>query len=74
MMRPMKILASMVHELLGLFVDDQGLALWILGVVAVATLLAFGLQAPPAIVGAVLLLGCASGLIVSVLRAARARV
>jgi hypothetical protein len=64
----MKILAAIFHEILGLFVDDEGLALSILGVVALASLLAFGLQAPSLVTGAVIVVGCAGALVVSVLK------
>jgi hypothetical protein len=57
-------------EIFGLFVDDQGLALAILAVVALALAIAFGLHAP-AIAGAALILGCVGALAASVLRARR---
>ena len=65
----MKALAALLNEIVGLFVDDKGLALSILGVVAAAMLLAFGVHAPSIVTGAVLALGCAGALVVSVLRA-----
>jgi len=64
----MTILAAICREILGLFVDDQGLALAILGVLAVALLFAFALHAA-AVAGAVLLLGCLGALIFSTLKA-----
>ncbi len=67
----MNIVAAIFHEALGLFVDDEGLALSILGVVAVAIFVVYGLGAPAALAGAVLLLGCVGALIVSALRAGR---
>lgn len=67
----MKAIVALFNEILGLFVDDQGLALSILGVVAVAIVLAFGLQAPSAIVGAVIVVGCVSALILSTLKGGR---
>ena len=66
----MKAIAAIIHEILGLFVDDQGLALSILGVVAVAIVLAFGPHAPSMVTGAVIALGCVGALVVSVLRGA----
>jgi hypothetical protein len=64
----MTILAAICREILGLFVDDQGLALTILCVLAVAVLCAFAFHAE-AIAGAVLLLGCLGALIFSTLKA-----
>jgi hypothetical protein len=64
----MKVLAAIGREILGLFVDDQGLALAILGVLAVAVLCAFALHAE-AVAGVVLLLGCLGALIFSTLKA-----
>jgi hypothetical protein len=63
----MKLLATIFREILGLFVDDQGLALVVLGVLAVALLLGFGLHATD-IAGAALVLGCLAGLAYSVLK------
>jgi hypothetical protein len=60
---------AIVREILGLFVDDQGLAFSILATVAAAVALAFGFHAP-AIAGAVLLLGCLGALVVSTLKGA----
>ncbi len=64
----MKVLVAIANELLGLFVDDQGLALTILGAIAAALLIAFALHAP-GIAGAVLALGCLGALVASTLRA-----
>jgi hypothetical protein len=64
----MKAIVGIAKEILGLFVDDRGLALAILGVVAAALLIAFALHAP-AIAGAVLAVGCLAALVVSTLRA-----
>jgi hypothetical protein len=61
---------AVLAEILGLFVDDQGLALWILAVVALALAIGFGFRAPT-IAGAVLTLGCVSALAASVLKANR---
>jgi hypothetical protein len=64
----MTILAAIGREILGLFVDDQGLALTILVVLASALLLAFALHAA-AVAGAALLLGCLGALAFSTLKA-----
>ena len=64
----MNLFASIAKEILGLFVDDQGLALAILAAVAAALLIAFALHAS-AIAGAVLAIGCLGALVVSTLRA-----
>ncbi|HEY4922959.1 MAG TPA: hypothetical protein VII20_00975 [Roseiarcus sp.] len=63
----MKVIAA---EILGLFVDDQGLALTVLGVVVVAAVAAFGLHAPP-VAGVVLVLGCLGALVVSTMNGAK---
>jgi hypothetical protein len=63
----MKAIAA---EILGLFVDDQGLALAVLGVVVAALVAAFGLHAP-AVAGVVLVLGCLGALVVSTLKGGR---
>jgi hypothetical protein len=67
----MNVLAALLKEIVGLFVDDAGLALSIIGVVAAALVLAFGLHAPSIVTGAVIVLGCVSALAVSVRRGAR---
>lgn len=64
-------LRAVGREILGLFVDDEGLALSILGVLALALLLAFGLHAPGAVTGAALALGCPAALVFSVWRGRR---
>jgi hypothetical protein len=64
----MTILAAAFHEILGLFVDDQGLALSVLGVAAAAFVLAFVFHAPSVVTAAAIVLGCTGALIVSVLR------
>ena len=60
-----------LRELIGLFIDDQFLAIAILGVVALAASAAFLASAPPLITGATLLLGCIAVLVGSVFRAKR---
>jgi hypothetical protein len=61
-------LAAALRDILGLFVDDEGLALGILAVVAAALVLAFGVRAPAPVTGAVLALGCVGALVASVWR------
>ncbi len=67
-MTTLKLIAA---ELIGLFVDDGHFALAIVAVVAIAAALTFGFHAAPALVGAILALGCLLALIESALRAAR---
>jgi hypothetical protein len=67
----MNVVAGLLREFVGLFVDDAGLALSVLGVVAAALVLAFGMHAPSFVTGAAIVLGCVSALIVSVRRGAR---
>ena len=58
-------------EVVGLFVDDEFLAIAILVVVVVAAILSFGFHAPGELVGAVLVLGCIAVLVGSAVRALR---
>ncbi len=67
----MNIFAAALREIAGLFVDDAGLALSVVGVVAAALVLAFGLHAPSIVTGTVIVLGCVGALAVSVRRGAR---
>jgi hypothetical protein len=64
-------LAAALRALLGLFVEDGGLALAILAIVAVAGLIAVLLPGMPLAAGTVLLLGCPAALFVNVIKAAR---
>ena len=64
----MKMLAGMVGEIVGLFVDDAGLALAIVGVVVAAMVLAFGFHAPSLVTGCVIVAGCVAALALSVWR------
>ena len=66
----MTMLSAILRELFGLFVDDGSLALSILGVVALAAILAFAVAVPSELTGALLVLGCFGALIASTLRAA----
>jgi hypothetical protein len=67
----MNTLALIGKELLGMFVGDNKLALYVLAVVALAAVCAFALHAGALATGAVLALGCAAVLVESVLRAGR---
>jgi hypothetical protein len=67
----MNIFAAVLREIAGLFVDDAGLALSVVGVVAAALVLAFGLHAPSIVTGAAIVLGCVCALAASVRRGAR---
>jgi hypothetical protein len=67
----MKALAALFRTVLGLFLDDNSLAVAILGVVAGAALLSFGFHAPSTVIGSLLALGVPAVLVVSTLRAVR---
>lgn len=67
----MTIVLLILRELLGMFVDDEFLALAVLAVVAVAAGLSLWLTAPPLLVGGVLLVGCVTVVVSSALRASR---
>ena len=60
-----------MRELIGLFFDDQFLAIAILVVVALSAFLAFVVAAPPLLTGAALLIGCVAVLARSVMNAKR---
>ena len=62
-------LAAALRALLGLFVDDGGLAFAILVVVAVAGLIAVLLPWMPLVTGTLLLLGCLGALFANVMKA-----
>jgi hypothetical protein len=64
----MKLLVGWGKEIVGLFVDDEGLALAIVAVVVAAMVLAFGLHAPSLATGGVIVVGCVAALVVSVQR------
>ena len=66
----MKTLSLVWTELIGLFVDDEFLALAILGVVAVASVAATWFHAA-AVAGGILLAGCVVVLLASAYRGAR---
>lgn len=67
----MNIVSLILRELLGMFVDDEFLAIAVLSVVAVAAGLSLWLPAPPLLVGGVLLVGCVAVVVSSALRASR---
>lgn len=66
----MRLLALIWAELVGLFMDDEFLAVAILGVVLVAALMSLWLHVSGVAVGGMLLLGCLAVLLASVYRGA----
>lgn len=66
----MKLLSAIARELLGLFLDDEFLAVAILAVIALSALLHW-LAVAPLLTGAALLLGCVAVLTASLARAVR---
>jgi hypothetical protein len=67
----MTVLASVLRELAGLFVDDGALALAIVAIVALTAIAATLLPDAPLAAGAILLFGCLAVLLANVVRAAR---
>ena len=67
----MNLLSLIVRELVGMFIDDEFLAIAVLMVVAVAAICAFILGASQLVVGGVLLVGCVFVLVSSVFKASR---
>lgn len=67
----MSTLRAAFKELLGLFVDDEALALGILAVVALAGVLAALMPEPSLLAGAVLLFGCLGVLVATAVRTAQ---
>jgi hypothetical protein len=65
------VLKLIVSEVVGLFIDDEFLAVAIMAVIGVTVVMAFAFKTPPLIVGAVLLFGCIAVLADSVWRAKR---
>jgi hypothetical protein len=65
----MKILSLILSEIVGMFVDDEFLALAILAVVAAAAAFAFLAEAAQLVTGVVLLIGCVAVLLASCVRA-----
>ena len=64
----MNILSIISRELLGLFIDDEFLAVAVLVVVALASSLILQTEAPPLLAGGMLLVGCVGVLMLSVIR------
>lgn len=69
----MRVLIAVLRELLGLFVDDGALALFLVAVVAVAAVCATLVPDRPLVAGGVLLLGSLAALLGTVLRVSRRR-
>jgi uncharacterized membrane protein YdjX (TVP38/TMEM64 family) len=67
----MKMLADMLRELAGLFVDDGALALAIVVIVVLAGIVAAMMPGVPLVAGAILLFGCLVVLVLNVAKAAR---
>jgi hypothetical protein len=63
--RALNLVRWVLRELLGLFIDDEFLALAILGVVALAGALRWSDIAAPLIAGAILFFGCVCVLVAS---------
>jgi ABC-type uncharacterized transport system permease subunit len=61
---------AVIRELAGLFVDDGALAIALLGIVALAALVAT-VSGVPLAAGAILVLGCAGVLLINIARASR---
>ena len=69
----MNMLAAVIRELFGLFVDDGSLALGVLAVVLLAAVSTALVPDLPLATGAILLLGCLGTLVVNLARAVRRR-
>lgn len=67
----MNLIKLIWGELVGLFVDDEFLAVAVLIVVAIAALCAFALRLPGLVTGALLIVGCVGVLVISARRALR---
>lgn len=67
----MTLFSLIVRELIGMFIDDEFLAIAVLAVVVLAAACAFLLAAPQLVVGGVLLAGCVFVLVSSVVKASR---
>jgi hypothetical protein len=65
------ILGNALRELVGLFVDDDALAIAIVAVVVLAGVVAALMPDVPLVAGAILLVGCLTALLSSVARADR---
>ena len=67
----MIILANVLRELVGLFVDDGALAFAIIAIVALAGIMAMLMPGVPLAAGAILLFGCLAVLLANAVRAGR---
>ncbi|WP_342360135.1 hypothetical protein [Terrarubrum flagellatum] len=67
----MNVLSLLVRELVGLFIDDEFLAIAVLAVVLLTAGLAFWTDWPKLLDGAALILGCVAVLMSSVYQASR---
>jgi hypothetical protein len=67
----MIVLANVLRELVGLFVDDGALALAILAIVALAGVMAMLMPGVPLATGAILLFGCLAVLLANAVKAGR---
>ena len=67
----MNLFSLIAKELIGMFIDDEFLAIAVLAVVALSAICAFVLSAPQLVVGGVLLVGCVFVLVSSVFKASR---
>lgn len=67
----MNIVKLIVAELIGMFIDDELLAIAVLVVVGIAAALAYAFHTAAFVVGAVLLLGCVAVLVASAVRGIR---
>jgi hypothetical protein len=67
----MSVLISALRQFAGLFVEDGWLALAILGIVALAAIVALLMPRLSLTAGAILLFGCLGVLVANVMRAAR---
>jgi hypothetical protein len=67
----MNLVSLIIRELIGMFIDDEFLAVAILAVVALAAACGIMLAAPQAVVGGVLLSGCIVVLVLSAYRGSR---
>ncbi|HEX9470484.1 MAG TPA: hypothetical protein VF957_13175 [Bradyrhizobium sp.] len=67
----MTVLANVLRELVGLFVDDGALALAIIAIVALAGIVATLMPDDRLAAGAILLFGCLGVLVANTLRAGR---
>jgi hypothetical protein len=65
----MTIITLILREFFGMFVDDEFLALAVLGLIGLSAVAAFWIALPALVVGGVLLGGCVALLMASALRA-----